>query len=534
MAAALIAHVLMAAHIGVTVLVAALTAYLVTLGARRLAMRPYDKAQPTHWTEVARLSMAVRRSLIGVRVGVAAFFALALACSPGIALVGWARVVGPAAVLAAAWMASGVAARGVPRVDPAPVVDGRPRWRGVLGALVAVFPLQLLVLVWALTLPAGPSVLGAVWVAFVVGSTWLVARGAGIRLGELLGVVHPAPPELQARIDQMAATLGLPAVQSRVFAMNQLNAFAMPNVGFIGVTDVLLARLGLEQTAAVCGHELGHLAEGPAVLRKRKAALWIGCVFFLTLYAVRCAGLNEYWQLGIAFVVLVAKMRFVGGFSPAAEREADRIAKTLESEPGLFALALEGLYRGNGVPAVLAGRALTHPHLYDRLVELGSQPDYPRPAPPPDKIFGRGALVAIVGVVAVALGMQTLAGRVRPVAEAGKGRAALAVLLDGPTSRGLSTLARSFYKAGDVVTAAELYAGAARLAPESHSVQLNAALALARSHRCADAEAALASAERVKPATAAARDSVEYNAEWAASVADMVATCAGGTEVIAH
>jgi len=44
---------------------------------------------------------------------------------------------------------------------------------------------------------------------------------------------------------------------------------------------------------------------------------------------------------------------------------------------------------------VMPGRQ-THPHLYDRLLSAGIQPDFPRPAPPPQ---GKQTLTAMAATI---------------------------------------------------------------------------------------------------------------------------------------
>jgi hypothetical protein len=53
-----------------------------------------------------------------------------------------------------------------------------------------------------------------------------------------------------------------------------------------------------------------------------------------------------------------------------------------EMNAGIYACALEKLYRENQSPAVNASKRATHPHLYDRMIAAGITPDFPRPARP--------------------------------------------------------------------------------------------------------------------------------------------------------
>jgi hypothetical protein len=58
------------------------------------------------------------------------------------------------------------------------------------------------------------------------------------------------------------------------------------------------------------------------------------------------------------------------------------------------------LHESNLVPAVMPGKQ-THPHLYDRLLAAGVQPDFPRP-PAPDRTRPLLATIATAVVAAVA------------------------------------------------------------------------------------------------------------------------------------
>ena len=64
------------------------------------------------------------------------------------------------------------------------------------------------------------------------------------------------------------------------------------------------------------------------------------------------------------------------------EKRADSAGTAHEGEAGTYARALEKLYEVNLMPAVTRSWLPTHPHLYDRLLAAGIQPDYPRPKPP--------------------------------------------------------------------------------------------------------------------------------------------------------
>jgi Zn-dependent protease with chaperone function len=79
-------------------------------------------------------------------------------------------------------------------------------------------------------------------------------------------------------------------------------------------------------------------------------------------------------SLALAYMVRIVGRRM--------EKRADKAAASQEESAGTYARALEKLYQKNQMPAVNESRRKTHPHLYDRMLAAGIQPDFPRPKPP--------------------------------------------------------------------------------------------------------------------------------------------------------
>jgi len=80
-------------------------------------------------------------------------------------------------------------------------------------------------------------------------------------------------------------------------------------------------------------------------------------------------------------------------------------------DPQPYTRSMLKLHEANTMPAVMP-EPQTHPHLYDRLLAGGIQPDFPRPAPPkrtkPLLAAGLAAFVAVVLMLAllIALGVS--------------------------------------------------------------------------------------------------------------------------------
>ena len=67
---------------------------------------------------------------------------------------------------------------------------------------------------------------------------------------------------------------------------------------------------------------------------------------------------------------------------------------------GLIAAGLA--YATNWVALIVnPSKRQTHPHLYDRLLAAGVEPDYPRPAAPETIATHGGSLAGLLGILAV-------------------------------------------------------------------------------------------------------------------------------------
>jgi hypothetical protein len=65
------------------------------------------------------------------------------------------------------------------------------------------------------------------------------------------------------------------------------------------------------------------------------------------------------------------------------EIRADKAAIENQLDTAVYARALAHMYEANQMPAVMPRRSLgPHPDLYDRMLEAGLTPDFPKPSPP--------------------------------------------------------------------------------------------------------------------------------------------------------
>lgn len=219
--------------------------------------------------------------------------------------------------------------------------------------------------------------------------TWLTLGGMvlfqvawpslALALLRLLGVLKPPSARLRkivADCDQTDSPLVKNLWQARGIVAN---ALALPLSGTLIFYDRLLEILTDEEVAAVCCHELGHLAESNCAVLAR----YVGSLAILPLLLLKPA-FYQWEFLGFIgmLLVMIVWSRLARKLVHRMELRADSTASQRTAGEGVYARALENVYRANQMPAVMPGNASTHPHLYDRMLAAGITPEYPRPRGP--------------------------------------------------------------------------------------------------------------------------------------------------------
>ncbi len=479
-----------------------------------------------HWTETARRLWPARRAA-GFGVFFLPFFA-------GIATMSAReRAVAPAFVLVVSAFLAAIAGarlgnRRLGRAVSSPVsADWKYRSAGFLSMSLVMYLLVYAAVLFSWTMPDAFDWQGGLWLGLFAALTYTATRGIGLRLGLLLGVVRRAPPELVARVDALAAKIGHPPVPVYVIRTPMLNAFALPKMPAVAVTDALLAHMTPTEVDLICAHELGHITEAASVKNVRAALVWLVFVVMAGIFVMRVLKVDALAQVGVIFAIVYAKLLLAGKFLRNQEARADAVAHGHQEEEGLYARALETLYRLNGIPAVLAGRGKTHPHLYDRMLAAGVTPEYPRPAPPGGR-RGAVAVVAVMGAAFVSMVLfLALPSHLNPGPRSERPEILAKMILTGPTAHNLSMLARLAYDAADYAPAGRLYARAARLSRRDPLPSLNAALAFAMGNECREARHwfRMATARLPAPGDEEEDDYQSFSKEFVQDVESSLATC---------
>jgi len=164
--------------------------------------------------------------------------------------------------------------------------------------------------------------------------------------------------------------------------------------------DRLLELCDDDEVAAICDHELAHLKESKAVLALRIVGSFAATPL---VFIVPCAQHWGIWGLFPPLLTTLLLLVLVKKISRRMENKADHVAHKEQAGEGVYARALEKLYRENQTPAVAFNNRQVHPHLYDRMLSAGITPDYPRPQKPKKFTWIGWVFIVLWSIVFVAM-----------------------------------------------------------------------------------------------------------------------------------
>lgn len=362
---------------------------LVVAMLNHLASMPWRRSKEQHWAERARILWPARTTAMSQ-----------ILLLPGLAVCAWV-ILRPVSLgqLPAVYLASWLGAvLGTWPLDRAmfPQLTFRLWLHEVAVAWVLRFGMILVWLAAMLFMPlewgwpmaclvAGVLVLHIAW-------TWLATF-----LLRLAGVLTRADDRLARIVADASHRSGVPVSAVWVAGGAAVNAFALPLAGELIFTRRLLEELDDEELSAICAHELGHLSESRGVRALRLFASMAFLPLLLLRPVMEHAGLTGLVLLVLASLLL---KRLALRTAHGMEKRADGIASRSESAPGVYARALEKIYRGNQLPAVMPGKGRPHPHLFDRMTDAGVPPDFPRPLPAARRCWHAWLLMALLPVMA--------------------------------------------------------------------------------------------------------------------------------------
>jgi len=339
-----------------------------------MALAPWRKSIGQHWTERARLLWTARRTLIWV----------SLACaSLGISFLTESRVALPPYVTIAVIVA-GVMLGSFPSSS-----EIEPRYafgvwlRQTLWQLVVQFGLLAIGVGLLTSMPQVMS--SAAWwrTGFGLVAVGLILSGAWLPL--VMRTKHSSADltRMQQRLEEIAArATASTGVRPRYVWIGRTpmpNAFALPFINAVVFTSRCMEELDDEECLAIMLHEYEHLQESWGVrLTRLLGAMNLFSFIFVTPM------MHKWDASGLLILVAVFLVinRATVMLRRRMEHRADDSAIGHVEHSAVYARALEKIYRAGQLPAVMPGKQMVHPNLYDRMLQAGVTPDYPRPAPP--------------------------------------------------------------------------------------------------------------------------------------------------------
>lgn len=440
-----------------------------------------------HWTEAAR-RRATSRAILGRQVFLQVFLAffVTFLLTSGELTNGWLLTRAFAAGFTLWLVSRPIVFAHTCRVHPELTV--REFVNGQL--LILLFlTIPILAIVMALAGPTWPEASLGWCVAFYAGGvllmSWLMLRGM-VTLARILGLIAPVPERLRSLVTAVERRTGHPIRRVWVLHAPWANAAALPPTNELIVTTRALAAMDDAELTAILLHEVGHLRESRSDQRRRQLGVLPFVVF--ALWQPLAAGLGTLLTLGIVLLSLVVSMR-TNRHARRLEEAADHHAHEHrgDDDPGTYARTLERLHRLALVPAVARSRRTTHPHLYDRMLAAGVQPDYPRPLPPSRRPWLSLAFAVLtLGAMFAALAPRFLA---RPRMYESETAAFGEVVMTGGDLRSLGAVGYHWIDARSADAATVLAFVANRSSAPEHSAWLAMTLAatdVAAAERCLD------------------------------------------------
>ncbi len=280
------------------------------------------------------------------------------------------------------------------------------RVRAFLLSLLSPVPLGLLLMLWTAGMDMGTTAIAIAIGGMLFGMAW--SMGLCVWSCVKLGYLKPADGKTVELVEKVSRKVSVP--YRRVFEIKTIlaNAYAFIWTRDIGVTSGALAVLPEQEMEAVMAHEFEHLKE-PA------SARWTRHLGLIPMGLAVLAGPGmKSWGFIPGYLLLVAAFmirKWLNKFRQRMEKAADEAGKQGEAEQGVYARALERIYEANLIPAVTDARNAAHPCLYDRVVQAGVAPGYPRPAPPDrSAVLWTAILIAVLSYGALMGLSEWLAG----------------------------------------------------------------------------------------------------------------------------
>lgn len=340
----------------------------------QVALVPWRSSTGLHWTERARLLWTARRTLIYASLACAVCGMLFLnrtqvTVSPFISI----PLIVSGIMLGSFWSAREIEPRYTFSV-----------WlRQTLWQLVVQFGLLAIGIGLVTIMP--DVMTSEAWWRTGIGllGVALILSGAWLPLVMRTKQTDPAVKLMQQRLEQIVArateSTGLRPRHVWIARTPMPNAFALPLINAVVFTSRCMEELDDEECLAIMLHEFEHLREPLGIQLTRLLGGMSLFVFIFVNPMMHRWGSSGLLMLVGAFLLF---SRMTAMLRRRMEHRADDAAIGSAEHSTVYAHALEKIYAAGQLPAVMPGKQMVHPHLYDRMLQAGVTPAYPRPAPP--------------------------------------------------------------------------------------------------------------------------------------------------------
>jgi Zn-dependent protease with chaperone function len=280
------------------------------------------------------------------------------------------------------------------------------------------FPVWLRHTVWNLVFQFGLMAIG-IWLATSMPD--VMTREAWIRVGlgfaaaimivsgvymPILSRLTPLKPELKPVHQRLTKIAEIASKNSGITPRHVwladspiANAIAFPLINSVAFTTRTMEILDDDECLSVMYHEYGHLRE-PWIVRLMRLLPTLS--FFVFTFARPMNHALDHVGILLLLILFILIHSITHAVMRRMEHRADDHANALTDHSAVYARALEKLHEASQIPAVFAAKRMTHPDLYDRMMQAGLTPAYDPPLPP-DRISWAATLLIFLSILSMIL-----------------------------------------------------------------------------------------------------------------------------------
>ena len=243
--------------------------------------------------------------------------------------------------------------------------------KSISASLLLMYPHLTVALIFFAISPFVTKSFLWLWLLSFAIVTWLMITKWRLSIAKWCKILTPAP-QLQKMIPSDSS------ITTYFFYHKTANAFALLFSKAICVSEKLYNLLDHKQIQSIMMHEYQHFKQNN-VARGFVCTIPFVLVGGYKIISIYNINISTYRIIFILVLLIIAENIAAKIFVREEKEIDDFVSKETDNEA--YATALEIMYKENLFPAVTA-KNTTHPHLYDRMLDAGVTPNFPRPQPP--------------------------------------------------------------------------------------------------------------------------------------------------------